>query len=359
MSQPYVTFVTYFRNDGYTSDFAMRVRRAVGCLVGQLEHYQVDSEVILVEWNPPPNRPLIIDAMCDGPQDGHVNVRGIVVDHRYHRSFQGAEERGMHPAEAANVGLRRATGQFVSPKAADTYLSDATIAEIARRRLDPTAMYRCDRFDVLLATADLEALSDTALLARLESLDGARHSRLRQPASWRIRDLHTNACGDFILMKREMWQEVRGYPYDPSVLSLDCDSLVMHAAAALGIREICLPTACRVIKGTHGHLFPNRTTPVWSPWQRRLDGFLAHVGMEELKALCRMTLDYPKRNVRGVDSVVGPSIERNFALPARRWAHGTRPVATQPTNWGLADEPLEERILCQAHWAKSGDAAAA
>ncbi len=36
-ARPYVSFVSYFRNDGYTSDFDLRVRRATSFLVRQLQ----------------------------------------------------------------------------------------------------------------------------------------------------------------------------------------------------------------------------------------------------------------------------------------------------------------------------------
>ena len=53
-ARPYVSFVSYFRNDGYTSDFDLRVRRATSFLVRQLQRAGIDAELILVEWNPPP-----------------------------------------------------------------------------------------------------------------------------------------------------------------------------------------------------------------------------------------------------------------------------------------------------------------
>ena len=55
----------------------------------------------------------------------------------------------------------------------------------------------------------------------------------------------------------------------------------------------------------------------------------------------------------GVESVVGPSIERNFVQPASRWARGELPELTQPETWGLAGEALEERILCHAEWSEA------
>ena len=232
----------------------------------------------------------------------------------------------MNPAAAANVGLRRAQGRFVSPKAADTYLSDEIVATIARRDLHENALYRCDRCDVALSARDLENLDDDSLLARLESLDSTRHSRMPHPPQWYIRDLHTNACGDFLLMSRTMWHTVRGFPLDNTVLSLDCDSLIMHAAAALGSHEICLPAACRIFKGRHARLFtqPHHPGLVALAVQGSTGSWPNSAG-GGCRRSRRSLFDYPKRKVAGVESVLGPSIERNFVKPAEQWAHGTVP----------------------------------
>jgi hypothetical protein len=356
-ARPYVSFVSYFRNDSYTSDFELRVRRATSFLVHQLQRAAIESELILVEWNPPSDQPLIIESLGSLPQGGCVQIRGIIVGEEHHHKFIGSREWGMNPAAAANVGLRRAQGRFVTPKAADTYLSDEIIAAIARRDLHENGLYRCDRCDVSLSVRDLQELKDAALLARLESLDSTRLSRMPHPPQWHIRDLHTNACGDFLLMSRNTWHSVRGFPLDDTVLSLDCDSLIMHAAVALGSHEICLPPSCRIFKGRHPRLFTNRITQVWSPLQSAVDRFLANLRWWRLQTIGRSLFDYPKRKVRGVDSVLGPSIERNFVKLAEEWAHGAVPQLSQPENWGLVDQPLEERLLCRAAWSKADDTA--
>ena len=358
-ARPYVTFVSYFRNDRYTSDFDARVKRATHFLVRQLQRAAIPAELILVEWNPPAEQPLIIESLGTLPTGDCVQVRGIVVGREHHEKFAGAQEWGMNPAAAANVGLRRACGSFVTPKAADTFLSKEIIATLARRELSDDAMYRCDRLDVELSGADLEEPDDNVLLARLERSESHRHSRLAHLPHLHIRDLHTNACGDFLLMSRGMWQTLRGFPLDGTLLSLDCDSLIMHAAAAMGVQEVCLPTDCRVFKGTHGRLFSNRITPVFAPWQARMDDFLTRARWWRLLTLSRAYFDYPRRKVRGIKGVVGPSFEHNFVKQAEAWAQGAVPRLEQPENWGLGDEQLEERILCRASWdATSGVTAA-
>ena len=63
--------------------------------------------------------------------------------------------------------------------------------------------------------------------------------------------------------------------FDRVVLSLDIDSLVMHAAAALGARECRWPDDCRVYKPSHPNVSGARVKQVWVPWQRALDNFLS------------------------------------------------------------------------------------
>ena len=347
---PYVSFVTYGRNDGYTPSYMRRVTRATACLAGQLERAGIDSEIVFAEWNPPADRPLILDLLQVPASLQHVSIRGVVVPGKYHASFAGAAERSIHPAEAANVAIRRARGRFVTPKASDTFFSPQTIAMIARQDLDADTIYRIDRHDVAIDDESIWELDDEALLAGLAALPSVSHAWIDQAWHWRLRNLHTNACGDFTLMSSAYWHRVRGHALDISVLSLDIDSLVMHAAAALGARECRWPDDCRIYKPSHPNVSGARVKQVWAPWQRALDDFLSSKVSLPAALWARTAFDYPRRRIRGINSVLGPSIERNFVKPAAGWARGARPEPTQPANWGLADIDLEQRLLCRAAW---------
>jgi hypothetical protein len=346
----YVSFVTCGRNDGYTPNYVRRVNRATACLIGQLERAGLDSEIVVVEWNPPANQPLLIESL-DLPQTlQRVAVRGINVPPEYHDRFAGAHERGIQAGEAVNVGLRRAQGRFATTKASDTFFSDPAIAKLARRDLNPDTVYRLDRHDVVIDDDSIWDLDDAALLAHLATLPSEIHAFIHQSDFWELRELHTNACGDFTLMSSAYWHLLRGNALDQTVLTLDIDSLALHAAAALGINEVRWSDDCRIYKPVHGNLNSARVIQVWQPWQRRLDKFLFEKISAKAAHWARTRLDYPRRKVRGVDSVLGPSIERNFVEPASRWAHGELPVLTQPESWGLADVALEQRTLCAAAW---------
>lgn len=281
---------------------------------------------------------------------GLVSLRVIVVDGRYHRPLVGSEAKGMHSLNAANAGMRRARGRFIVPKALDTYFTDDVIERIARKELNEDEAYRCDRYDVQLTSEEWHHLSDADLFARMSDSVVQHHARLTQSPYWGIRDLHTNACGDFTLMATRHWHAIRGFQDDPTVLCLDADSIALHAAAAHGVREVCWPETCRVYKIMHDHTFTQRVSQDWQGWQSRLERMLMGGISTGLAIELRILFDYPRRRIRGVDGVLGPSIERNFVVKARRYAKNDTSLVTNKDDWGLAGEPLIERTLAKAEW---------
>lgn len=349
MNRPFVSVITYGRNDAYAPNYAKKVGRATKVLANQLEGAGIDAEILFLEWNPPIDRPKLFDKFATPGRMRHVSIRCFVVGSKHHMGFVGAGERGFQGAEAANAGIRRARGQFVLPKSSDTFYSQALIERLARRDLDTSTVYRANRHDIAVADESWD-LDDASLLARFQALPSLVQGVIVQSVQWALRDLHTNACGDFILMSREHWHRLRGFPLDATVLTLDADSLVLHAAPAIGLSECRWPDDCRVYKPSHGNLSLSRVIQVWADWQRRLDKLLSNKVSEKAALRARILLDYPRRKVRGIDSVLGPSIERNFVRLASRWAAGAPFQPSQPETWGLRDESLEERTLCKADW---------
>ncbi|MBS0546237.1 MAG: hypothetical protein JSR24_00730 [Proteobacteria bacterium] len=300
---------------------------------------------------------MILDLLSFPNAMQYVTVRGYIVPPEHHKPFIGSTESGFHAGEAANAGIRRARGRFITPKASDSIYTSDVFKMIARRDLDADTMYRIDRHDVTITNDQIWDLGDNELLAMLQSLPSHPHGWIEQSRHWRLRELHTNACGDFTLMSAAYWHYIRGHVRDRTVLSLDIDSLALHAAAALGVRECRWPDSCRVYKSTHDKVHSERVQQVWRPWQRRLDKFLSEKVSEEAAHWARTRFDYPRRKVRGINTALGPSIEKNFVAPASRWAKGEKPIPTQPENWGLGDVVLESRTLCRAHWDVVSDAA--
>lgn len=63
--------------------------------------------------------------------------------------------------------------------------------------------------------------------------------------------LHTNGCGDFMLMNKEDWIKTKGY-YNKPVFSWHLDSMFMFLTDALGIKCKILPKNCVIYHIEHG-----------------------------------------------------------------------------------------------------------
>ena len=77
--------------------------------------------------------------------------------------------------------------------------------------------------------------------------------RAAPPAESRISPLflHTNACGDFTLLAREKWLDLRGYP-EFDLYSMHIDSVFCYAAHHAGVAELLLREPMRIYHIEHG-----------------------------------------------------------------------------------------------------------
>jgi len=71
----------------------------------------------------------------------------------------------------------------------------------------------------------------------------------------RPEDLHLHACGDFTLMARSHWLDLRGYP-EVDLPRADLDALLCLAAHHAGVREEVLPSPLRVARASLGESEP-------------------------------------------------------------------------------------------------------
>ena len=121
----------------------------VNGLIGQAKQYDLALELVLVEWNPPPDRPRLAEALRWPADFGPVAVRIIEVPARIHAQYRYASALPLYQMIAKNVGIRRARGEFILATNVDILFSDELFQWLAARRLEPGRMYRVDRLDVM------------------------------------------------------------------------------------------------------------------------------------------------------------------------------------------------------------------
>ena len=191
MSRPYLSVVVAARNDDHGGNLLHRMQVFINALIGQINRHQLPAELLLVEWNPPADRPSLADTL-QWPSDlGLCRVRVIEVPAEVHRRCRHSEALPLYQMMAKNAGIRRAEGEFILATNLDIVFSEELFRFLAERRLERGKMYRIDRYDVaadlpLDATVDQQLAYCQTHLLRINAREGtfrAAPGGLRLPAA--------------------------------------------------------------------------------------------------------------------------------------------------------------------------------
>ena len=348
--RPLVSFVGYTRNDGYARHFEKRLQLLARSLADQASRFQITTELLLVEWNPPADQPSVASLLKGCNSGPYFTLRIVTVSAEYHAGIKGADEKGLHPARALNVGYRRAYGQFLSPIASDAILSDDVFSYFNTNGLDDRFVYRLDRIDVDDSVLEgfvpgSSELSDIAQTAKASIQHHHKPLDHDMAFHYGLKSLHTNGCGDFLLMSCAAWHALRGQRENCGVDCLETDSLALHAAVASGLVEKRMPDDCVVYKLAHGKMFRLKTGPYRPPIRRFVEKLVnGGIPHRPTRALVRGVLNVPRRKIDGLSEHFA-SFERNFVLKARWWAWRKKQVQLNSENWGLAGVELPDETL--------------
>jgi hypothetical protein len=144
---PYLSVVATARNDDHGGDLLYRMQVFVNALVAQCERHRVRAELILVEWNPPDERPSLAESL-DWPSSDTCEIRIVRVPNAIHSRLAHSERLPLFQMIAKNVGIRRARGDYVLATNVDVLLSDELMTFLASDHLHRGHVYRVDRYDV-------------------------------------------------------------------------------------------------------------------------------------------------------------------------------------------------------------------
>ncbi|NJP10916.1 MAG: hypothetical protein HC866_16740 [Leptolyngbyaceae cyanobacterium RU_5_1] len=145
---PYLSVVATARNDNHGGNMLRRMQIFVNGLIEQSRRHQLDTELIIVEWNPLVDQPTLAEALSWQTQDSPCTVRIIQVPPELHQQLKYSQSLPLFQMIAKNVGIRRAQGEFVLATNIDLLFSDALFEFISARQLQPGKSYRIDRTDV-------------------------------------------------------------------------------------------------------------------------------------------------------------------------------------------------------------------
>lgn len=266
-STPYLSIVVTTRNDNHGGDLLRRTTCFVNGLLQQTRNFQLPTELIVVEWNPPAGKPLLHEVLPKPANDDFLQIRYIVVPPELHNQFRHAQTIPLYQMIAKNVGIRRAKGEFVLCTNIDILFSDACFARLAQRNLQTGAFYRANRRDIPKSVMELETVVSQLTFARnniirtlgmngipiylkgippfffgfpnaLKMVDRIYGLFVRKPLQVTlVHHLDMNACGDFTLMAKTDWEKIKGY-VELDMYSIHIDSMGLMSATAAGMSQV-------------------------------------------------------------------------------------------------------------------------
>ncbi len=235
----HVAAVLVGRNDDYMPDFVGRLRATATWNAAHLA-----GEIVFVEWNPPPDRPLLSITLTEE----FPNLKAYVVGVEIHDSLSRNDRLPLLEYHAKNVGIRRAGAPLVVATNADVAFGPDTIRRIRTWRPDDRVAWTAQRIDV--SWRDFHRKS-------IGLMDCVRYRRMipYEPLG----------TGDFLLATRILWHQVRGYDESLVKHRIGCDMRGAAQMRALGaeIRRIgtvvhlAHPTSCtEEVRPHHGEFAP-------------------------------------------------------------------------------------------------------
>ena len=275
--KPKISFIVTARNDNYGGDFLQRTQSFIDVLLAMCERHALDMELVIVEWNPPAENPPLPEVLKWPAAFTHTRVRIIRVAEELHRTFPGSDKLQVLEFIAKNVGVRRAAGEYILVTNPDILFPEDTIKYLAVKKLSRDCFYRATRYDVAVPQSPISqpdrylaycadhVLRINGMLGTFFKKKGCRDipDRLWNIFGyfvWRLKffplDMpFTNASGDFMLMHRERWQELRGYA---EIVGTDkngflhIDAFNVYSALFLGLKQVKLGRNLRVYHLEHG-----------------------------------------------------------------------------------------------------------
>jgi hypothetical protein len=284
---PILTIVATSRNDNHGGDLIKRMQIFLDGLFIQCEKYKLNTELVLVEWNPPKEKPCLAEVLNWDKKNEYCNVRIIHVPSDLHHQYKYSGGLPLFQMIAKNTGIVRAKGKFILSTNIDIIFSNELMEFLSSEKLKKGNFYRVDRHDVSRNVFEYKSIRELVdvcddhtirinekrgiidvensetlpfippfptipfvgkrrkCIPGIKSLERYRDSKIvkyfykltKRHRLWM--KLHTNACGDFHLMSRDDWFNIRGAP-ELELFSLHLDSLVCYIAFFAGIKEVLI-----------------------------------------------------------------------------------------------------------------------
>jgi hypothetical protein len=347
-TKPYLSIVSVSRNDEHGGHLLERMQIFIDSLNEQCNRYQLETELIIVEWNPPENKKMLHEVIQWPDNRGFLTTRIIQVPNTLHSTFKNSDRIPLFQMIGKNVGIRRSRGEFILATNIDILFSDELMEYISKKKLRKNVLYRVDRLDASSPFTGIFRFFGRQPSAVMREFCRVNTIRVNKkygtlPAGFTNNNIrayllfllnklrfhytgkipfygviHANGCGDFTLMSQELWLQFCGYPELP-IFSWNIDSLLLIFAYHDGIQEIDLKQPKNIFHIEHG------SGSGWTPgegekllFKKIEENQIPVFTWEDCIAASRMLKRMRKRGVK---------------------------MDTKTSDWGLASCALEEMVI--------------
>lgn len=238
-------------------------------LLYQTKKFQLSVELLFVEWNPTSGQPLLNEVLPKPEPGDYLTVRYIIVPARIHARYKMGVEIPLFQMIAKNVGIRRATSDYILCSNVDLLFSDALMALLKNDNFDKRSYYRAGRCDVPNkiepdwdTEKSLEFCKENIIkrlgkdprylyigewphlvprnnftLRLIDTANSVRLKYLYDEVQYTLRPIDAEACGDFTMMHREGWNDIKGY-LELDLYSLHIDTFALMMALTKNYKQV-------------------------------------------------------------------------------------------------------------------------
>ena len=300
-AEPELSVVVVGRNDGYGGDFVGRLQTCVKALAAGERLTGVVVEVVVVEWNPPHDRPRLGELL---PVERPSHVKVVEVPAEVHSSIENHGGLPLFEYLGKNVGVRRASADKILVTNPDVIIFPSTLTLCRCPILEQGGFVRIDRHDFrppvprdLPASEVFEAamtgvfsvnrrpgpkpqdgwsakvdpglpVSGWATTRPFESEKEIYDAVYSSTTVAGVGQLHMGMPGDFVLASRDTWDRSHGY-WERTDVFIHLDTYHLAQLVASGARQAYAVSPYLILHEDH---------------PRREDGF--RDGWEQVVQIC-------------------------------------------------------------------------